>query len=257
MRRLAFLITCFVVGGLGGIFFDRLLIPHLGASDLGKRFPALRRTAERTTVINRTEVVKIEEGEAAPDLADRIKNSIVPLEIVSSRAATAKRSDRERMARRLATGLALTNDGLILVHNPQQRQGRDTFRPGKTALALEHAASETSSVFVLLRSPEKKYFGVLPFSQGTPRLGSRVFYLATILLDGAPSVSFEPATISAKNERSFRISPEWRESGVIINFNGEVVGMAIETATGTPVIVTAGALRRLSEELLKKASTVP
>ncbi|MDP3963567.1 MAG: hypothetical protein Q8Q39_03660 [bacterium] len=250
MRRLFSLIAIFVIGGVGGIFFDRLAIPYLAETRLGERFPALRRTSERTTIVNRTEVVRIEESQAIPDLADRVKNTVVPVEI----AKKAKNRSRGGVAPSMLfeTGLALTNDGLILVHADPESVATDTavMIDGDRRIALEYVASDTSTRFTIFRSSER-HFTILPFADGAPRLGDRLFAVSATRIGERVTQRFQASMLAALGGEALTLADAVESSAVIVNFAGNVVGMNIVDEDEGVAIISAGELRKITEKLLQ------
>lgn len=272
MKRIFSLLLIFVVGGIGGIFLDRFAIPRLAQTSLGTWLPALRRTSERTTIVNKTEVVRVEESEAVPDLADRVKSAVIPIEIarkgsgrskqqalLAKIAGTASTSTKE-----LATGLALTSDGFILLHldgfsvdNSSDLRGRDilgiSLAEGEGRLPLEVAASDTSTHFVLLRAPGKQ-LSVLPFKDDIPRLGARLFSLSASMVKDTISPLFQTAMLSAVADDFFEVSSPPGANAIIVDFQGRIAGMNITDSAGKNSIIPASRLRAIGDGLLRKKS---
>ena len=250
MRRIFGVVAIFVIGGIGGIFFDRLVMPYLAETRLAERFPALKRTSERTTIVNRTEIVRIEESQAIPDLAERVKNAVVAVEMAQKTKNRGRGSVTSTML--FETGLALTNDGLILVHGDSAIVATDTvvLIDGDRKVSLEFIASDTSTKFILFRSPER-HFTVLPFADEALRLGDRLFALSASRIGGRVVPRFQASMLSALGDSMLTLSQDVEPSAVIVNFSGKVVGMSTANASGEAAIVPAVTLRTITEKLLK------
>jgi S1-C subfamily serine protease len=255
-KKLLSLVFIFTVGGIGGVFFERFGIPRIAQTSLGRHFPALKAASQFTTIVNKTEVLQIEESEAIPDLADRVKNSVVFVEVEkkSPHAANQTRtlSAAKITAPELYAGLALTNDGFVLVN-------ADLDNPSVSSIAFvadgkkypaDVVSSDTSTGFVLLHSPEKRY-EVLPFKDEMPRLGSRLFELSASKIGEIITPSFEANILSAVAGSYFSVSQPVKGNSVIVDFQGNVVGMSVEGADGQNKIVGAADLKNISDELLR------
>ena len=251
MKRLFWLIAVFSIGGVGGIFFDRFAVPYLAQTQVGRLIPALRRITQRTTIVNRTEVVRVEETEAIPDLADRVKGAVVPVEVVQKpKKGSGKVSTTS--SKEFLTGLALTSDGIILLHADPVRFGAiPRLVENGVSKDLEILASSTSTHFVLLRAVNTQ-FTVLPFADNTPRLGSRLFLLSQERLAGEATPVFRSTMLSASLHSIFALSIAPERDAVIVNFEGEVIGMSIENNSGERVVISAEDIKNIGERLLGK-----
>ncbi len=267
MKRIFSLLLIFIVGGIGGIFLDRFAIPRLAQTSAGVWFPALRRTSERTTIVNKTEVVRVEESEAIPDLAERVKKAAVSIEIVrkSGKNGKLQKGTVTTSSREAITGLALTSDGFILAHDADGSLalGVSTTSLAKAGIlgiyALDEdgrheasvVASDTSTNFVLLRVPDRQ-LTILPFEDDRPRLGARLFMLSANIVENTVAPSFQAAMLSALTKDLFTVSDAPATDAIIIDFEGRVAGMSIRDALGKQSTIPASVLRHISDELLRK-----
>ncbi|MDO8557672.1 MAG: hypothetical protein Q7S09_00575 [bacterium] len=267
MKRIFSLLLIFVVGGIGGIFLDRFVIPRLAQTSVGVWFPVLRRTSERTTIVNKTEIVRVEESEAIPDLAERVKKAAISIEIVRKAGKNGKLQKGTMAAspKEAITGLALTSDGFILAHDAD---GSLALGVSATSLAkvgilgiyaldedgrhqASVVASDTSTNFVLLRVSDRQ-LTILPFEDDRPRLGARLFMLSANVFENTAAPSFQTAMLSAVTRDFFVISDAPLADAIIVDFEGRVAGMSVRDAFGKQSIVPASTLRRISNELLHK-----
>lgn len=104
----------FVLGGLGGVFFDRSLLPRLRTSELGSKSELLRRLGENVTIINRTEQVTVREDDSVNAIASRAAASVV--NIISIADEAPKRSIEQQPKSRSGTGVIATSDGMIVTY---------------------------------------------------------------------------------------------------------------------------------------------
>jgi len=95
----------FFIGGLGGVWLDRILLPTLLVKYPGlNQYDYLKRMNERTTIIHETEEVRISQEEGATAAIERVRPSIV--RIMSK--------DGSGQYAEIGTGIILTSDGYIL-----------------------------------------------------------------------------------------------------------------------------------------------
>lgn len=246
MRRIFSLVVIFIIGGIGGIFLDHWGVPYLASTQLGSRIPELRRISERTTIINKTEVVRIEETGAIPDLAERVKNAALPIEVEATQHARPKRLPESV----LTTGLALTSDGFILLHAESSAPKAALVGEDGGRIPLTLVASSTATGFTILKAPERQ-FVVLPFANGIPRLGSRLFALSSSYLGKEIASTFQSATLSSFAKGLFTVSNPMAKNAIIVNFSGELIGMNVEEGAQSR-IVPAAELQHIADTLLKK-----
>jgi len=250
MKHLFTLLLIFTIGGVGGIFFDRFAIPELAQTSLGERFPILRQAASRTTVVNKTEILQVEESEAIPDLAERVKGTAIPIEFSVKEKGRTKNVEASRQ---VSTGLALTNDGYILFNGGGAPIVTSTIRLAEDPEAeLDVVVSDTSTGFLLLHAPGRR-FSVLPFEEDRLRLGSRLFAISAERVGDAITPSFQASMLSSLTSDFFTLSQAPQQGAILVNFEGRVVGMAVERE-GMPETVSAGDLKQISDMLLKKGN---
>lgn len=101
----------FVLGGFGGIVFDRYVIPRLSSvpflSDLG----ILQALTERVTIINKTEQVVIREDDSVEKIVSQPATAVVNIVALESADSSAKKEAAT------TTGVLLTNDGLVATYS--------------------------------------------------------------------------------------------------------------------------------------------
>ena len=251
MKKLFSLIFIFVIGGMGGIFFDRLALPYLAHTRLGDRFPALKRAGERTTIINKTEVIKIEESGAIPELAGRVQHAALAVE-VTRRIKLGPRTASSTTE--LTTALALTSDGLLLLPlDESYSTGTIHLIDGGKRIRLEALSTNTTVGVMLLRAPGKQ-FAPLAFSDTEPVLGTRLFALSRERAADEIVPFFQATMLSAFTSKFFRVSSPLPRSAILVNFEGEVAGLSFRNNAGSDGIIPSAALRSISEELLRRTA---
>lgn len=119
---IAVLVAVFVLGGLGGIFFDRVVIPTMAAMDIFKDSAFLQKANERTTIINKTEQVIIREDDSVEQIISQPATAVVNIVTVFDEPKDIKQGNVVVGGRQVETrtGVLLTNDGLIVTYTNEK-----------------------------------------------------------------------------------------------------------------------------------------
>lgn len=117
-----FLGVIFLLGGFGGIFVDRYLLPKLALIPALSDSWLVQKATERTTVITRTERVVIQEDDSVERIISQPATTVVNIVTLYDAPVTPKgvretatpvAGTRQAETR---TGVLLTNDGLIVTY---------------------------------------------------------------------------------------------------------------------------------------------
>lgn len=112
VRIISFLILIFLLGGLGGIFFERFALPQLLATPFLQKLGLLDSVAERTTIINRTEQVVVQEDSSVEGVIAQPETTVVTLFYPE------ERSGRTLVPGTMRSGVLMTNDGVLATYMP-------------------------------------------------------------------------------------------------------------------------------------------
>ncbi|MEI9967059.1 MAG: hypothetical protein WDN67_05575 [Candidatus Moraniibacteriota bacterium] len=115
-------ILIFVLGGLGGVIFDRFVLPTLSVSRFFSGTNWLGKLSERTTIINKTEQVVVREDDSVEKIVAQPATAVVNIVSVSQSLAAAASSTVVTR-----TGVLLTNDGLIVTYANEEARKREYF----------------------------------------------------------------------------------------------------------------------------------
>lgn len=99
-----------ILGGIGGVFFERALVPKLASTPVLSGLPFLRAATENVTIIQRTEQLTVRED----DTVERIVSQ--PATAVVNIVATAKPATAADAVTHTGTGVLVTNDGLVATY---------------------------------------------------------------------------------------------------------------------------------------------
>ncbi|PIR73685.1 MAG: hypothetical protein COU40_01315 [Candidatus Moranbacteria bacterium CG10_big_fil_rev_8_21_14_0_10_35_21] len=108
-KKISLILVVFLIGGLGGVFFDRVVFPYLNSSNWFSRYEFLRKSSDEVTVINKTEQVFVKEETSINKIASRASSSVVNILSYSENAL------KENLKN--GTGVIATSDGIIITYS--------------------------------------------------------------------------------------------------------------------------------------------
>lgn len=172
------MIFVFVIGGLGGIWLDRIFIPTLLVKypELSQ-YEYLKNVSERTTVVHETQEVKISEEEAISDVIEKMSPAVV--EVLEKNASG--------QAETTGSGIILTSDGYIItpLQNIFARTGNANTVSPDTQIRLKNGktysarlvAQDANYSLAMLKIDENN-LSVIPYANAEDlKLGQKVIIL--------------------------------------------------------------------------------
>ncbi|NTW45756.1 MAG: serine protease [Candidatus Moranbacteria bacterium] len=149
-KWLAFVVSVFVIGGSGGVYFRGHVVPSLVASFPGlSRMELFRDVAGSTMVIERKEQMVVREDDSVETIVSQPATAVV--NIVISLPNGTSSSVRESRSR---TGVILTNDGVVATYgDPSQRddvpsESAQVPYPGSSFHVLLYDGSDHEAKFL-------------------------------------------------------------------------------------------------------------
>ncbi len=110
---LGLFIAIFFIGGAGGVFFERSIVPRLASSQFFSRWAFVKDISKNTTIINKTEQVTIREDDSIDQLVSQPATAVVDIiAIQTSKTAKVVTSPESKST----TGVLVTNDGLLVTY---------------------------------------------------------------------------------------------------------------------------------------------
>ncbi len=100
-----------ILGGFGGIVFDRYAVPSLASVPALANFSIFKKLTERVTVINKTEQVIIREDDSVEKIVSQSATAVVNI-VALAQEGTAVTKEGVT-----TTGVLLTNDGLVATYS--------------------------------------------------------------------------------------------------------------------------------------------
>lgn len=107
-------LAIFITGGLGGVIANQYLFPYLSSSDFWSRYEFLKRSAERVTVINKTEQIFVKEENTVNKVIGQVSSSLVKVISLPDGSSQRKPKTGNIPTIQEALGFVATSDGLIV-----------------------------------------------------------------------------------------------------------------------------------------------
>jgi len=255
-----------VLGGIGGVFFERSVVPRLAASDTFGNMDFFREATDRVTVVNKTEQIVIREDDTVERIVSQPATAVVNIVALPATTTDAKGDTATLGAAAetvvTTTGVLVTNDGLVVTYSELPF---DTTKTKYSILLFD--GSIHAATFVVRDSLTNLSFFRVSDTSNTPaiafansddaRVGRKLIAigntfaeyqnrLAVGLLGNINRIfnlSGKTVASSEKWEGVFEMDLATKEAfvgGPVIGFNGEMVGiigaLTINNASETFVI---------------------
>lgn len=262
------------LGGVGGVLFDRYVVPRLASVPQLSGVDFFKKATERTTIINKTEQVVIREDDTVERIISQPATAVVNIVALENGSKAAKEVAT-------TTGVLLTNDGLVVTYSEKPFGDGDV----KYSILLFDGTSHAAN-FVGYDVLTNLSFFRLADGANTPaialansddaRVGKKLIAIGNAFaeyqnrlsvgilgnIDRIFNLSGKTVSSSEKWEGVFEMDlsdPENFVGGPAIGFNGEMVGLigtlTIDNATHAflvPSNVVRGSLDRIVDSTLEK-----
>lgn len=274
-----------ILGGVGGVFFERSVVPRLATSSYFGQFDFFQKAAEHVTVINKTEQIVIREDDSVEKIVSQPATAVINIVALPSQTNDAKGNIATLGAAAEAvmttTGVFLTNDGLVATYSETPF---DTTKTKYSILLYDGSIHE--ALFVGRDTLTNLSFFRVADTANTPaiafansddaRVGRKLIAigntfaeyqnrLAVGLLGNINRIfnlSGKTVASSEKWESVFEMDlakPETFVGGPVIGFNGEMVGIVgvltinnIVQSFIIPANVVRDSLNRVTSGTLEK-----
>ena len=283
-----FIAVVLIVGGIGGVFFERSVVPRLAASSTFGHMDFFKKAAERVTVINKTEQVVIREDDTVERIVSQPATAVVNIvalpEVKDAKGSAASLgAAAETVA--TTTGVLLTNDGLvatysevpfdtatteysILLYDGSIHEAVFAGRDKLTNLSFFRVSDASNTPAIAFANSDDARVGrkLIAIGNTFAEYQNRLAVGLLSNINRIFNLSGKTVASSEKWEGVFEMDlakPESFVGGPVIGFNGEMVGivgtLAINNATQSFVIpsnVVRDALNRLINGTLEKRPTL-
>lgn len=231
----------FVLGGLGGVIFDRYVIPYLSSIPFLANRDIFKTLTERVTVINKTEQVVIREDDSVDKIVSQPATAVVNI------IALADENNVANKEAATMTGVLLTNDGLIVTYSDKPLGGGNVrysvllFDGSSHPTDVAGYDSFTNLAFFRLRDVVNTPAIALANSDDA-RVGKKLIAIGNAFaeyqnrlsvgilgnINHTFNLSGKTVSSSEKWEGVFEMDfnvPENFIGGPVIGFNGEMIGL--------------------------------
>ncbi len=124
VKLLLIALVIFLIGGIGGVFFQQYVLPTFRTNKLLSRFEFLQRTAENVTVINKTEQITVKEDDLINEVSSQATNAVV--NVVSVPGST--KDKLQYKEGKTGTGVLVTSDGVIATYRSAIIEDSATYK---------------------------------------------------------------------------------------------------------------------------------
>lgn len=231
----------FILGGFGGVIFDRYIVPALTAFPVVTNLGIFKKLTERVTIINKTEQVVIREDDTVEKIISQPATAVVNIVALISENKTVKKEVAP------TTGVLLTNDGLVATYSEKPFGNGDLryeallfdgtsqkmtfigFDP-LTNLSFFRLSEAANTPALALANSDDARVGkkLIALGNGSAEYQSRLSVSTLGSINRTFNLSGKTVASSEKWEGVFEINlaiPENFIGGPAVSMNGEMVGL--------------------------------
>jgi len=237
------LILILIVGGIGGILFDRVLLPELSEFQFFHKIKFIGEDKNTTQIIQLTEQVIIRENEALEAAVQKVGPTV---------GVVLRKNQKGKILEQFS-GFILTGDGFILTSGDFSEDANLYFLTKEKELPLELVKKNKELNLAILKA-EDSNFSTVPFGEFEKlRLGERVFLVGAKIDTSAKvgvnqtfqnfvnqgilkSISEEALTLNFLEEKHASGSP-------LFNIKGEMLGINLVDKNGEIKVVPINKIR--------------
>ncbi|MDQ5976730.1 MAG: serine protease DegQ [Patescibacteria group bacterium] len=274
------LVVVFVLGGIGGVFFDRSFLPWLSVQRGLDRVGFLKRASDNVTVINKTEQIIVQEDDSLGSIVSQPSTAVVTL-IAQPAPVSVPARNSQQTRRSPATAVLLTNDGIIATYREPGVSDSGADSEVMTALLFDGSSHEarligsdplTNLVFyridvvdvpsISLANSDDALVGkkLIAFAFAYQPYQRRFMTGTLDTIDTPFNLSGKTVSSTEKWEGVFRTNFGQDADfigGPVIQYNGEMLGMVGSLSIDNverPFVLPAKAIRRSLDFVLSESN---
>lgn len=114
-------VVIFVLGGIGGVFFDRYAVSRLASVSILAKTGIFKKLNDRVTIINKTETLVVREDDSVEKIVSQPATAVVNI-VALSKEDFSISSVKEKTTE----GVLLTNDGVIATYSEKPIDSKDS-----------------------------------------------------------------------------------------------------------------------------------
>lgn len=244
-------ILILVLGGVGGVLFERFVVPRLATTEYFSQWDFFKQAAEHVTVINKTEQIVIREDDSVERIVSQPATAVVNIVALPATVTDQKGNVATLGAAAetvvTTTGVLLTNDGLVVTYSELPL---DTLKTQYSILLFDgsiHQATfvgrDTLTNLSFFRVSDASNTPAIAFANSDDaRVGRKLIAIGNTFaeyqnrlsvgllgnINRIFNLSGKTVASSEKWEGVFEMDLANKESfvgGPVIGFNGEMVGI--------------------------------
>ena len=236
-----------IVGAAGGFLLNYALLPVLAKTDFCQHWPFFRNLSHGTTIINQTQQTTITENLAWQKITEQAIRSLAGIETTLNKKTIS-----------VATGFALTNDGLVVVPTDliaKDRQYSINYNgenfpaivfSTNPQISLSLLKIDRNNLFVLALADDAQIKLSEPVLLAGLNRDAQQNWLPFVnqgIVSGLPGKNIL-TTITEKNPMA--------NGSLLINLSGEIIGVNLIDAKQGMITLPASQIKALLEQALKK-----
>lgn len=233
VKILFFCLFVFLLGGLGGVWLDRIFLPTLLVKyPLLNQYELLKRVNERTTVVYETRDIKISQEEAASSAIEKTKPTIAEIMAKNETGSYVK----------IGTGIILTSDGYLITPLKNIYSGEALNQDIQVKLANGKsytagiAAQNPNYGLAILKISESN-LSVIPYANSEElKLGEKIIVVDDAIVTDIISKFIDNYVMPGSTDSSFQ-----KRIQIVQNLGDAYIGSAVINLEGRLVGVEQGA----------------
>ena len=247
-KNLISLLLVLLVGGIGGMLADRMVLPYLAQTVYFGKISWIKQSENQKTVINKTERITITEDVAIEESVARIKASVVGV-------LTKRIIGKIEQVLTEGTGFILTADGLIVTSNnllpvlKSPEQVKYYIVIDQRLIAAQLLKKDTVNNLAILKIQESNLSVVYLADADQVRLGQRVILIGAEdyngLLSSVVNISIIRSILNGDFILNLKNESGFLSGGPLINVRGEVIGLSLVDAQGNLKVISVDKIKDL------------
>jgi S1-C subfamily serine protease len=235
------LFLVFTIGGIGGVYIDRIFIPNILIKypELNQ-YDLLKKVNERTTIVRETQEIKISQEEGISGAIEKVQPTVIEIFLQNSA------KDFEKVG----SGIILTSDGYILtsLNNIREKETATseeskTIATTKSKIEVElknekryetEIISESSKYNLAILKISENNLPVIPYANSQDlKLGEKLIIIDSAVVTDIISKFIEDYIAEGSTDSAFQNRIKIVQNlettfagSAVINIKGELVGMA-------------------------------
>lgn len=227
-----------LIGGLGGVLAERMVIPYLTTLPTIRDVENSLQTVDKTTIINRTENITINEEEGIEKVLSKIDASLVFLRIYKNKVLLNE-----------SAAVLVTGDGYLVTAEsslPPQFNKVDVVM-GEDIIEAEVIKRDKSSLIAVLKIDKKNLTPVSFADAENIRLAERSLLVGMYFDSGNKFVNL--TRIRSIAEESISLDDFTEETAAngtpIVNLKGELIGISLVDVDNNLLVVPVNIIEEL------------